>query len=147
MHPPPMGYFPFYLPVSRHFFHSRDETSCYSRENADGRIFLKCCQCTMMNRLLAVDYMSNYRVDCMHPVITYRIRRTERYGVHRNRKKPNEATKIYIYIFFSFVNERQIFLSIVWVSGCKILLFTNIIRRILNNICKNYILIYIYALS
>lgn len=78
------------------FFHSRDETSCYSSGNANGRIFLKCCQCTMMNRLLPVDYMSNYRVDCTHLVITYGIRRTELYHAHKNRKEPNKATKMYL---------------------------------------------------
>lgn len=91
------GCFLFYLSVFRHFFHSWDETSRYSSGNADGRIFLKCCQCTMMNRLLPVDYMSNYRVDCMHPVITYGIGRTKRYYIHGNRKEPNDFNQEFIF--------------------------------------------------
>jgi len=92
------GCFPFYLPVFLHFFTLGTKHHVIFSGSADGRIFLKCCQWTMMNRLLPVDYMSNYRVDCMHPVITYGIRRTERYHVHGNQQEPNETKDLLFHL-------------------------------------------------
>jgi len=129
------GCFPFYLPVFLHFFILGTKHHVIFSGSADGRIFLKCCQWTMMNRLLPVDYMSNYRVDCMHPGLTYGIRRTKRYHVHGNRQEPNEPkicfficrweTNFVIFFVFSsvklFSNCINIIMQNFWIIFWKII--------------------------